>query len=110
MSHSPETPDSKAPDPATNIIGLRGLPIAGAPVQNVVDILTNLLERAKTGDIRAVAYAIVRRDGTVGAGWEKPDDGLGGVAVSMECHGLGNAVLSLATRYGTASWEDGNGP
>lgn len=83
------------------VVALRGATIIHEPVPNVVEALEGLLARAKDGSLRAIAYAVVRVDGTVGTGWEKPDNGAH-IANTIETHGLGNAILTLASRYGSA--------
>lgn len=49
-----------------NVIGMRGdiTPYAGVPRQGVIDVLTELLERAKSGDLQAIAAAWTDRDGS----------------------------------------------
>ncbi len=84
------------------VVGLRGAVPPGEPVQCVVEMLEDLLARARTGDLRAIAWANVRRDGTAGTGWAKPEGGGAGAAVSIETHGLGSAILTLGWRYAAA--------
>lgn len=82
------------------VVALRGT-IQGEPVPDVVEMLEDLLRRAKDGHVRAIAYAVVNVDGTVGTAWAKPDEG-GSAGRSIENHGLGSGILTLASRYGGA--------
>ena len=81
------------------VVSLRGAVLPNVPVPNVVDHLRKLLARAEQGDVRAVAFAIVRRDGTVGFTWAKPETGTE-VAMDMETLGLGFGILSLSVEFG----------
>lgn len=81
------------------VVGLRGRIPEGEAVPNVVGLLESLLQRAKAGEIRAVAYAMVQHDASVATGWEKPG-GEQAKSMSIESHGLGNAILTLSYRYG----------
>lgn len=42
----------------------------GEPDTDIIDKLERLLERAKSGDIRAFAYAVVQRQNVLATGWE----------------------------------------
>lgn len=81
------------------VVGLRGAVVPGEPVPEVVAELERLLDEARAGHARALAYCIVRRDGTVAHGWTTPGEG-GGAAMSLEPHALGAAILTLGVRYG----------
>jgi hypothetical protein len=83
------------------VVALRGAVVAGQPVPSVVAVLESLLERARTGQVRAVAYAVASVDGTVATGWEKPDEG-GAVGRAFENHALASGIMTLAVRYGSA--------
>jgi hypothetical protein len=56
-----------------NVTSLFGGEVApsGQPVPEVVAFLENLLDRAKSGDIRAIAVAYVKDNGKTSAGWER---------------------------------------
>lgn len=85
----------------SKIVPLRGAVVPNAPVAGVVEDLRALLAQAERGELRAFAFAVVRADGSVGTGWAKPEMGER-VALSVESHGLGAGVLTLAYRYAAA--------
>lgn len=68
-----------------------------APDQGVIDILENLLHRAKTGNLRAIAYAIVNSDRSLGTGWA-------GAAGSRDR--VSSAIMILNSRYPLALAQD----
>lgn len=77
----------------SKVVSLHGAPIGGIgnePDQMVVDMLEDLLARAKVGDVQALAYAHVAPGGSVANGWE-------GTGASV--HSLGFAVSVLHHRY-----------
>lgn len=77
----------------SKVVSLHGAPIGGIgnePDQMVIDMLEDLLERAKVGDVQALAYAHVAPGGAVANGWE-------GTGASV--HSLGFAVSVLHHRY-----------
>ena len=77
----------------SKVVSLHGAPIGGIsnePDQMVIDLLEDLLERAKAGDVQALAYANVAPGGAVASGWE-------GAGASV--HSLGFAVSVLHHRY-----------
>jgi hypothetical protein len=86
---------------SSRVVALRGALLPGVPVPEVVASLEGLLDRARRGEVRALAYAVANIDGTVGTGWEKPEDRPDGPARG-ECHALGAGILTLASRYGRA--------
>jgi hypothetical protein len=90
-----------ADDTTGKIVSLRGAALQGEPVPEVIETTDDLWRRAHAGDIRAIAYAVVNRDGTVGTGWAKPE-APGAVAIGLEGHGLGSGILTLVNRYGRA--------
>jgi hypothetical protein len=90
------------------VFALRGATPPGEPVGCVVELLEGLLAQARSGELRALAYAAVRRDGTVASGWQKPDAPGDGPAHMPESHGLHSAVATLAWRFTarTAGFHD----
>ena len=66
---------------------------------HVVARLEQLLEDARSGELRAIACACTYRDGHITTGWDKPV-AAGNVAISFENHALGSGILTLAARYG----------
>lgn len=82
------------------VVGLRGETPTGQPVADVVQLLEELLERARAGELRGIAYATVERDGAVCHGWTRAGrDGGGARGVAPELHGLASGILVLALRY-----------
>ena len=74
-----------------SVVSLRGATPSGEPVPEIVNLCEALLERAKSGEIQGLAYAITRRPGDgFGTGWEG-NAGFG--------HQLGAAVGHLFHRY-----------
>lgn len=88
-----------------DIIGLRGVTPPHEPVPSVVQALERFLAEAQRGEIRAVAFAMVKADASVVTGWEKPYVPGNAPAVTMENHGLASAILTLAYRYAKAGDE-----
>jgi hypothetical protein len=87
------------------VVGLRGVVPVGEPVAEVVEALEGLLERARSGRLRAVAYVTVGADGAVGTAWSLPPE-LGHVSRGVEGHALASGILSLGWRYGEAGNAD----
>lgn len=67
------------------------------PDQGVIDILENLLHRARKGDLRAIAYAIVNSDRSLGTGW---------AGASGSRDRVSSAIMILNSRYPLALVED----
>ncbi len=44
------------------VVAFKGMTAPGEPVPEIVEMLEELLERAKAGDVRALAYATVESD------------------------------------------------
>lgn len=80
------------------VVGLRGAVPVGAPVAEVVEVLEDLLERARAGRLRAVAYVAVGADGAVGTGWKVPPEGGG--------HAVASGILTLGWRYAASGAQD----
>lgn len=76
-----------------SVVAFNGGPIPGEPVADVVERLETLLERAKAGEVVAIAFALLRPDGLVTTGWEVPDG---------ERLRMAPGVMILAHRYGAA--------
>ncbi|MCB1477074.1 MAG: hypothetical protein H6883_08065 [Rhodobiaceae bacterium] len=80
----------------SNVFDLNGEKVDGAadsgdaPCEDLIDTLQRLLEDARDGSLRAIAYATVRQGTLCGAGW----DGAPGSKFP-----LGAAVSILAARY-----------
>jgi hypothetical protein len=60
---------------------------------DVIDMLVNLLDRARRGDLVAFAMVSVRDDGTVGTGWTMGSN-------TDHFHELASGALTLAHRMG----------
>ena len=74
-----------------------GTPIApDAPSQDVIEVLETLLERAKAGRIRGIAYAYAETD-NVGNGW---------AGAPGAYHPMSTAIFGLQTRWGLLTIED----
>ena len=86
----------------TNVVSLKGATPLGEPVPNVVEILEELLEKARSGNLTAIAYVSVTTGNIVGHGWEKSETDPDGVADGTS-HALGNGILHLMHRYAAAS-------
>lgn len=73
------------------VASLFGGPAPADPVPEIIAMCERLLERAKSGDLRALAYAAASRTagGTIGHGWE---------VTGGEWFALAAAVLALHTR------------
>jgi hypothetical protein len=72
------------------IVSFNGNAVPGEPEKGVVEILETLLERAKRGEIAAVAYATCSPAYTLATGWE----GASGTRQQISC-----AVSLLNHRY-----------
>lgn len=70
-------------------------PVPVDPDQGVIDTLESLLERARKGEIAAIAYATLEPNGTVGTAWT--GDGSSNLML--------DAVSGLQVRY-ARSWLD----
>ena len=73
------------------VAALFGGPAPADPVPDIVSLCERMLERAKTGELRALAFATVTRDagGRIGSGWERADG---------ERFNLAAAVMALHVR------------
>ena len=80
----------------SNVVRFKGETLPGEPVEEVIETLESLLEAARSGDIRAFAFAIVREN-ILATGW----DGAEGTR-----YAVGSAVAMLSHRY-IASILDG---
>lgn len=67
-----------------------------APDKDVVAKLEDLLNRAKSGELKALAYVVVEVEGQVGTGWVQVAD------FSGYYHLLNSGCASLATRIAGA--------
>lgn len=85
-----------------NVVPLKGQTPPGEPVPGVVRQVEEMLEAARSGELRALAVVLVYRDGTLITGWEQPDSGMEN-ARTIENHGLGSGILTLGYKYGRAS-------
>lgn len=56
-----------------NVFSIGGATPPGQPVEDIVELLERLLEEAKAGDIRGIAYAISLNNGCKATGWEEAD-------------------------------------
>lgn len=78
------------------VVALRGGPVGPtepeAPDEEVIKILEEMLERAKTGEISAIALAYVLPQHAVGTAWAGANIVGGGIA-------LGFAITSLEQSY-----------
>ena len=77
----------------SKIVSLHGAPIDGAgpePDQLVVELLEDLLARAKTGEVQGLAAAYIVFGGTTASSWE---------ASGGSTHTLGFAISTLQHRY-----------
>jgi hypothetical protein len=72
------------------VVSLGGEPIHGEPNGDLVQTLEGLLEDARSGKLRALAYCTVRNTDLIGTGW----DGSSGTR-----YPLGSAILILQSRY-----------
>jgi len=73
-------------------VGPAGPSVPGGPDEEIIQVLEELLERAKTGEVSAIAYAYVLPDHALGTGWAGARISGGGIS-------LGFAVSSLAHDY-----------
>lgn len=78
-----------------NVVSFRGGPVPSEPDQDIIDLLREMLERAESGDIRAIAIAYA-------AGSEGNE--IAGTAFEIGAGGhmfpLASAVLGLHHRFG----------
>jgi len=86
----------------TNVVSLKGATPLGEPVPNVVEILEELLEKARSGNLTAIAYVAITTGNIAAQGWEKEEADTGGAATATS-HALGNGILHLMHRYAAAS-------
>lgn len=63
------------------------------PDKEVIKVIENLLQRAKEGDIKAIAYVVMTDNGEVGSAWE-------GAIGSKFPIGYGIALLQHRYFYG----------
>ena len=77
----------------SNIIKLGANVLPGEPDTDLIETLERLLEDAKSGNIRALAYATVCESEVLGSGWT-------GVAGTR--YHLGSSVLMLQSRYASS--------
>lgn len=83
---------------AGEVVQLReGTALPGQPDEALVALLERLLEDARSGDLRAIAYATVRAGGAVGTGWD------GGRGTRDP---LSTAISILGVRYPLAVLEE----
>lgn len=74
----------------SNIHKLEGVALHGEPDEELIRSLEELLAAAKTGDIRALAYAVVLTNDVRGTGW----DGVAGTATTLH-----SAIAMLMHRF-----------
>jgi hypothetical protein len=74
----------------SNVIKLGSDVLQGEPSAELIETIERLLEMAKSGHLRAIAYATIRECDVVGTGW----DGTAGTRYS-----LGSAIMMLQSRY-----------
>jgi len=86
----------------TNVVSLKGATPLGEPVPNVVEILEELLEKARSGNLTAIAYVAITTGNIAAQGWEKEEADTCGAATATS-HALGNGILCLMHRYAAAS-------
>jgi hypothetical protein len=77
----------------SNVIKLGQDVLPGEPSADLIETVERLLEMAKSGHLRAIAYATVRENDVIGTGW----DGVAGTRYSM-----GSAIMMLQGRYSEA--------
>lgn len=74
----------------SNVVRLGNETLPGEPDEGIIATLEALLVDARSGDLRAFAYATVRQNNAVGTGW----DGTAGTRYT-----LGAVIGMLDTRY-----------
>lgn len=81
----------------SKVVSLHGGPVGpagpsepSAPDETVIEILTELLDRAKTGEISAIAYAYLLPEYTLGTGWAGAETGGNGVSLGFAVSALGH--------------------
>jgi hypothetical protein len=75
------------------VVAFHGGAVAGEPSREIVETLSDLLERAKRGEISAIAYATIAPSGSCGTGW----DGIQGTR-----NPLSSVIMMLQHRYAAA--------
>lgn len=80
----------------SEVVSIHGHSVPGEPEPGVVEALEYLLERAKRGDLTAVAYATVALSGAQATGWA------GG---SGTRHPLASTIMMLNHRYAAGLLE-----
>lgn len=77
----------------SDVVKLQVVQTVPEPDGEIIAVIEDLLARAKSGDLQAIAYCTVSDDGVVGTGWAGTDG---------TRHPLGMAVSILSVRYPTA--------
>lgn len=75
------------------VVAFHGGVVAGEPSPDIIQTLEMLLDRAKRGELSAIAYATVSPSGTKGTGW----DGIQGTRDP-----LSSVIMMLQHRYAAA--------
>ena len=78
------------------VIAFKGGTIPGEANDWIVEELESLLEKAKSGELRALAYATFSAGDFTGTGW---------VGSEGTRHPLSSAIMMLNSRYGEALRE-----
>lgn len=76
-----------------SVVAFKGSIPPGQPNPDMVETLEGLLEQAKSGELRGIAYATIRTGDVTGTGWEGSDGSR---------HWLSSAILMLHHRYAAA--------
>ena len=81
----------------TNVVALPGVDIPASQSEvnaHIVKMCEALLERARSGHLRAIAYCTYDSAGMIGNGWVKGKEGLS----------LGAALMALHHRFAESTW------
>lgn len=82
----------------TNVVRFGNETLPDEPDEEIIATLEKLLEDARSGELRAIAYGTIRRNSVVGTGWA----GVAGTRFP-----LGAVIGMLSTRYHSVLLEGG---
>lgn len=82
----------------SNVIALGSTVLPGEPNPEIIEDLEGLLERARSGELRALAYTTLGAQNTIGTGWAGSDGSRYplGAAIGMLFHRYNSALLESA--------------
>lgn len=80
----------------SKVVAFRDTVLAGDPNPDIVETLERLLEQARSGELRGIAYAACKVGDVTATGWDGSDGSR---------HPLSTAIAVLNSRYSRALYE-----